>query len=122
MKKLLALLLVLTVCASGTFAQEGEEDTPMLNRMAQNSARGFANILTGWVELPRNMWLETARNPYYGLLTGISDGSWLSFLRTFGGTIDFVTVGLTGQGFHGEQFPEYVWDSTWMPGDAMIDQ
>ena len=123
MKKLLAVLLVLAICAANTFAQEAEESsTPMLDKMAKGTGRGLVNIVTGWMELPRNMWVETSRNPYYGVLTGISDGTWLGVIRTFGGTADFLTLGLTGPGFHGENFPDYVWDSPWQAIDPMINQ
>ena len=85
--------------------------------MADNMGRGFVNTLTFWLEMPRNMWYDGTRNAYFGLLPGIVDGACLTSARAFAGVSDIITLGLSGPGFYSDVFPEYVWQSPWVPED-----
>jgi len=125
MKKLLTIVLALTLCVMSVNAQNDEEQkktTKDSDRMGQNICRGVVNMLTCWVEVPRCFWIETIRNPYYGSVVGLMSGSFLTVGRAFGGVSDVVTLGLTGPGIYGEGFPEFVWQSRWTATDALIKQ
>ena len=125
MKKI--ILATLIVCLSTTTllaAQEAKQDETQkwLDNMAYNCGRGFVNCLTFWVEVPRNLIFENLRNPFFGTITGTSDGAFLSLARAFGGATDVLTFGLTGSGIYSDSFPEYVWQSNWIPNDALVAQ
>jgi len=125
MKKI--ILASLIVCLSATTllaAQDAQEDKSKqwLDNMAYNFGRGVVNCLTFWVEAPRNLIYENVRNPLYGSLQGVIDGSFLSVARAFGGVTDVLTFGLTGSGIYGDSFPEYVWQSKWIADDALVQQ
>jgi len=88
--------------------------------MAGNIGRGFANLLTCWLEVPRSLWLEGSRNPFYGWVVGGMNGSFLAVARAFGGASDVGTMGLTGPGIYGKDFPECIMQSRWTSPDALI--
>lgn len=115
MKKIVAMGLAVLVCASMAMAQEEAQESGSKNfqTMCENMGRGLANMFTFWLEVPRNVWLESTRNPYYGCIVGVMDGAFLGTARAFGGATDFVTFGLTGPSIYSDVFPEYIWDAKW---------
>ncbi|RLD11777.1 MAG: hypothetical protein DRI44_02850 [Chlamydiae bacterium] len=121
------ILATLIVCLSTTTllaAQEAKQDKTQkwLDNMAYNFGRGVVNCLTCWSEVPRNLIYENVRNPFFGSITGASDGAFLCAARAFGGATDIMSFGLTGPGIYGESFPEYVWQSKWIADDALVLQ
>jgi len=122
MKKIIAVMLMVCLCAGYAVAEEKSEPEKSMTKMANNMGRGFANILTGWLEIPRGLWYEGSRNPFYGQFVGLLNGSFLTVARTVGGAADVLTLGLTGPGIYGESFPDYVWQAKWNPDDKMLDQ
>ena len=77
----LALVMILSV-ATASFAQDP----------AKKLGRGVANILTGWVELPKNIYntsIET--NPLVGLTVGTAKGIGMTIVRTGAGVYEVVT-------------------------------
>ncbi len=125
MKKLIAITLAACICASSAFAaEEAKKETARdwLDAMAYNFGRGCVNCLTFWLEVPRNCMFESMRNPYYGYIPGLVDGGFLGVARAFGGVTDVVRFGLTGPGIYSDSFPEYVWQSKWIPSDALVLQ
>jgi putative exosortase-associated protein (TIGR04073 family) len=89
---------------------------------AYGIARGFANLMTGWLELPRGLVYENARIPVVGFVSGPVKGAALMTWRTLAGTMDVVCMGLTRQGLYTEQVPDFVWDADWVPkcGEDMV--
>jgi putative exosortase-associated protein (TIGR04073 family) len=123
MKKFIAVLMVLCMVAGVAVAEDAKPEYKVtMDKMAANMGRGVVNMLTGWLEVPRGLWYEGTRNPYYGSIVGLCNGAFLGVARTFGGATDFVTLGLTGPGIYSESFPEYVWESNWKAEDRMLDQ
>ena len=124
MKKSIIIALIACFCVINVNAAEKTEAKPTLKdwviAMTYNKGRGLVNCLTCWVELPRGMFYETLRNPYFGIIPGTINGAFLTVARAFGGITDIATDGLTGQGIYGDAFPEYVWQSKWIAEDAMI--
>ncbi len=73
-----AVLLVSAVCfAQDPFTKLG---------------RGVANTLTGWVELPKNIYNTSVEdNAFSGLTLGLARGVGMSIVRTGGGLYEIVT-------------------------------
>jgi putative exosortase-associated protein (TIGR04073 family) len=78
-------------------------------------SRGVANLMFGWLELPRGLVYENARIPVVGFVSGPVKGSALMTWRTLAGAIDVAAMGLTRDGLYTELVPEFVWDADWVP-------
>ncbi len=54
--------------------------------------RGVANTLTGWVELPKNVY-DTSKsdNPFAGCTLGLAKGVGMTLVRTGAGIFEIVT-------------------------------
>ena len=50
--------------------------------------RGVANIPTGWLEFPKQIYLETSKDVFYGPLYGMAKGACDLVLRTVTGVLD----------------------------------
>ena len=74
----LGLLLVPGVCsAQDAFTKLG---------------RGVANTLTGWVELPKNIYNTSVEgNAFSGMTLGLAKGAGMSIVRTGAGVYEVVT-------------------------------
>ncbi|MDQ6988211.1 MAG: exosortase system-associated protein, TIGR04073 family [Mariprofundaceae bacterium] len=78
------------------------------NQVVDKFSRGFANTLTGWVELPKNVVNVTKKqNIGMGLTVGLLKGIAHSVGRTVVGAVELVTFFVPN-----EQFvePRYAWD------------
>jgi len=70
-------------------------------------SRGFANTVTGWVELPKNVVnTSKADNVGMGLTVGLVKGIMHSVGRTVVGVVEMVTFFIPSQEF---VEPRYVW-------------
>ncbi len=87
-------------------------------------ARGMANIMTCWLELPRGIIYENARIPLVGFVSGSVKGAVLTTGRVGAGVLDVVAMGLTRDGLHSSIFPEFVWDAQWIPacGEDIVQE
>ncbi len=85
-------------------------------------ARGFSNLMFGWLEVPRGIIYENARIPVVGFVTGPVKGALLTTWRTLAGVTDVVAMGLTREGLYGPMLPDFVWDADWVPpcGEDMV--
>jgi putative exosortase-associated protein (TIGR04073 family) len=76
-----AILMVLSV-ATSSYAQDP----------AKKLGRGIANILTGWIELPKNIYDTSVEdNPLSGLTIGLAKGVGMTIVRTGAGVYETVT-------------------------------
>ena len=76
-----AVLMLLNIATSG-FAQDP----------AKKLGRGVANILTGWVELPKNIYDTSVEdNPLSGMTIGLAKGVGMTIVRTGAGVYETVT-------------------------------
>lgn len=87
-------------------------------------ARGIANMMTCWLEMPRGIIYENARIPVVGFISGTVKGAVLTTGRLGSGALDVVAMGLTRDGLHSSIFPEFVWDANWIPacGEDMVQE
>jgi len=78
------------------------------DQVVNKFSRGFANTLTGWVELPKNI-VNTTRedNVGYGLTVGLVKGVVHTVGRTVVGALELVTFFIPSQEYVA---PRYVWD------------
>ena len=85
MKKLvilcLAVLMILSI-ANVSYAQD----------MTKKLGRGLANILTGWIELPKNIYdTSVEENPLAGITIGTAKGVGMTIVRTGAGIYETIT-------------------------------
>jgi len=121
MKKSVALLIIIAlIFAVSAVNAEQKKSKP---NPPYALARGFANVLTGWLEVPRGLIYENARIPIIGFFTGTVKGGVLTLYRTVAGTVDLAAMGLTREGLYFKDFPDFVWDADWVPpcGEDMVD-
>ncbi len=85
MKKGLAIAIVMVMVlalATVSYAQDP----------AKKLGRGLANILTGWIELPKNIYDTSVEdNPLAGLTIGLAKGIGMTIVRTGAGIYEVVT-------------------------------
>lgn len=76
--------------------------------------RGLCNICTGWLEIPRCMIYDNTAIPILGFIIGIPEGAFFTVGRELCGVFDILTFGTMGSTFHGEVFPDTVFQSKWI--------
>jgi putative exosortase-associated protein (TIGR04073 family) len=83
------LILCLIAVAFPAFAQEGS----VIEKMGKKLGRGIVNIVTGWVELPKNIYDTSVdtNNPLMGITYGTLKGLGMTVVRTGAGAYDTVT-------------------------------
>jgi len=96
----------------GDIPFENEEEKSETSYALQ---RGGANVLTGWLELPRCVVYSSVEIPIVGLVFGGIQGSGYAAWRTILGLTDLGTIGLTGDKLYSEEFPDFVWQADWIP-------
>lgn len=78
--------------------------------------RGVVNVLTGWIELPKQIHLgKTEDNPMTGVPIGLGKGVALTLLRTGIGLYEAVTFPLPyphgfASPYEGISLPDYAWE------------
>lgn len=116
--KLASVAMLLMVIASGTaFAQAGEiyRQQSDANKMLHKLGRGITNVLTCWVEVPRQVATEwEARDPISGLVLGTIKGVGWGFARFATGVYETFTFPLPiPEGYKPLIEPEFVVTDVW---------
>ena len=93
-------ILIILNMASPSFAQDP----------GKKLGRGLVNILTGWVELPKNIYqTSTESNFFSGITVGLVKGLGMTVVRTGAGIYDTATFPFSlPQGYKPILEPEYV--------------
>jgi len=107
------VVVCVMACAACVLAGSSPSDRPI--DPPYGLARGFGNIMTGWLELPRGIIYENARIPIVGFVVGPVKGAFLTVWRELAGVTDVLCMGLTGKGLYNESVPDFVWDAHWLP-------
>jgi putative exosortase-associated protein (TIGR04073 family) len=83
----------------------------VVNGMANKLARGTANVATGWLELPKQIYLTSKEEGLAkGLTVGPIKGVGMTLVRTFSGVGEAFTFFIAYPGFFEPYFdPAYVW-------------
>ena len=79
--------------------------------MGTKAARGIANVATGWLEFPKQIYMTskeegTAKGIFVGPLKGVG----MTIIRTVTGAAEFATFFIAFPGFYAPYFdPAFVW-------------
>jgi len=112
---LFAAVLLLNLSAPGAFADDVSRDASDSSKMMEKLARGLVNLLTGVVEIPKNIAREWRRtDPFTGTIIGTIKGIGWGWGRTMSGAYDIVTFPLPiPEGYVPLMEPEYVMTDVW---------
>ena len=114
-------ILFLLLCTLGTvpqvFARSSDitvdeaSAQEVVDGMANKIARGVANVATGWLEFPKQIYLTCKEEGYAkGLLVGPVKGLGMTLVRTASGVGESVTFFVAYPGFYDPLMdPPYVW-------------
>ncbi len=102
MKKFGIIAIILLLACSYSFiacAAEGEASLSLQEsrkQIGQKAERGLENALFGWTEIPKRVVdiTKESRNPFWGLIAGVYQGTCKAFARTTSGVVDIVTCGV----------------------------
>ena len=86
--------------------------------MGSGILRGFANILVGWIEIPRCLTYNAVDYPVIGIVPGAFEGAGMTLIRAGGGLIDLLTLGFLAPGhtvYDSMEAPMLPWESPWLP-------
>ena len=99
---ILVAVLMLVNMATASYAQD----------MGKKLYRGLANIVTGWVELPKNIYDTSIEdNPLSGFTIGLAKGVGMTIVRTGAGVYETVTFPFPiPEGYTPVIEPEFVFD------------
>ncbi len=110
----LVLGQVITAHADSYRTVDNSSPQEVVDGMMNKAGRGMANMTTGWLELPRQIY-ETSKESgaAMGASIGFLKGIGMTVVRTVGGVGEFVTFFLSYPGFYDPYFePAYVWEKS----------
>lgn len=86
-------------------------DDSMGTQIQHKFIRGVTNTFTGWVEIPKQMYLRTSEGPpVIGAVQGVMEGIGMAFARTTAGLYEVATFPVPLPWHYKPLFePEYVW-------------
>jgi len=92
---------------------EGSSPQEVIDAMATKGVRGGINIATGWLELPKQIYVTTKESGYgKGLVVGPFKGIGLTIVRTVSGFGELATFYMSYPGFFDPWFePRFVWQT-----------
>uniref|UniRef100_C6E8T6 Exosortase system-associated protein, TIGR04073 family n=1 Tax=Geobacter sp. (strain M21) TaxID=443144 RepID=C6E8T6_GEOSM len=119
MRKYVVVMALLVLALAGTVEMAQADDRnvdsaspqEVVDGMANKLVRGVANIGTGWMEFPKQIYL-TCRDDGFaqGLTVGPLKGIGMTVVRTVAGAGETATFFLAYPGFYDPYFdPAYVW-------------
>ena len=120
-RNFLVTVLMLSLFSFGTAGQVFARNSTMsiddaspqevVDGMANKIARGVTNIATGWLELPKQIYITCKEDGYAkGLTVGPMKGLGMTLVRTGAGIGETLTFPIAYPGFYDPFFdPSYVW-------------
>jgi len=91
-----------------------EESSPqeVVDGMSNKLVRGVANVATGWLEFPKQIYITCKEEGYLkGLTVGPVKGIGMTLVRTGAGAGEALTFPVAYPGFYDPFFhPSYVWE------------
>ena len=85
-------IFALCLLSAPGFADDLYREKSDVGKMMTKLGRGFVNVLTGWIEIPKNIaetWKET--DPFTGFVVGTVKGMGWGWARTCTGFYDITT-------------------------------
>ncbi len=98
--------------ASTTASIDDSSAQEVVDGMANKFARGVANTATGWLELPKQVYVTWQEDgPAKGVLIGPLKGVGMTIVRTLAGVGEAATFFVAWPGFFDPYVdPPYVWE------------
>ncbi len=98
--------------ASTTTSIDDSSAQEVVDGMANKFARGVANTATGWLELPKQVYVTWQEDgPAKGVLIGPFKGVGMTIVRTLAGVGEAATFFVAWPGFFDPYVdPPYVWE------------
>jgi putative exosortase-associated protein (TIGR04073 family) len=113
-----SFLLLLCLVAPG-FAQESAKPENIVGKMAFKATRGFTNVATSLVEIPKQTYLTVRDQGAVGYVIGPLKGLGMTFYRGLLGCVETVFFLVPQPGYYDPMTdPEFVWNG-W--GDRPAD-
>jgi len=108
-----AVLLASTIAAEASGFKNVDTASPqdIVDGMASKGVRGAANILTGWVEFPKQIYITGEKDGWArGVVIGPLKGLGMTVVRTVSGAGELLTFFVAYPGFFDPWIePRYVW-------------
>lgn len=102
-----------TMAWAGTYdSVENSSPQKVVDGMANKAVRGIANITTGWMEIPKQIYISYSEDgPTKGIFVGPLKGIGMTVVRTVSGVGELATFFIAWPGFYAPYFePAYVWE------------
>lgn len=98
-------------CSTGGQTIENSSPQEIVDAMANKAVRGVANVTTGWLELPKQIYLTYKEDGVVkGVVVGPLKGVGMTLVRTVSGLCETVTFFVAFPGFYDPYVePPYVW-------------
>ncbi len=94
---------------------ELERENSDINKMFHKLGRGVVNVLTGWIEIPKQTAREWARtDPFTGTVMGVIKGTAFAVARTFVGFYEVISFPFPiPSNYQPLMEPEFVLPTVW---------
>jgi len=118
-RSLILSLLFFSLLGSGTLRADDnrsiEKSSPqeVVDGMATKGVRGAINLVTGWLELPKQIYVTTRESGWAkGIAVGPFKGIGMTIVRTVSGAGELLTFFVAYPGFYDPWFePQFVWQN-----------
>ncbi len=108
----------LVLMGTGAFADdqirpiEDRSSQDIVNGMGNKAGRGIANVATGWLELPKQIYVTSKEGgAVKGIFLGPLKGIGMTVVRTLAGAGELATFFIPYPGFYDPFIePKYVWE------------
>jgi len=127
--KMLGIVLAMVLLATGLVSGQDETYTPVKREDARSLGetmryglgRGFVNLCTCWLEIPRNLSYEATARPISSPLLGPIMGASYTAMRAVYGVVDLLSGGYTGYYSYADILPDYPWEAKWVADSTQFD-
>jgi putative exosortase-associated protein (TIGR04073 family) len=108
---LATLILAGGACAGPYKNIENSSPQEIVDGMSSKATRGIANVATGWLEFPKQIYLTSQEDgAVRGVFVGPFKGIGMTLVRTVSGAAEFLTFFSAYPNFYAPYFePPYVW-------------
>jgi len=99
-------------CGAGPYKNiENSSPQDIVSGMSSKAARGVANVATGWLEFPKQIYVTSREEgTVKGIFIGPFKGLGMTVIRTVSGAAEFLTFFSAYPNFYSPYFePSYVW-------------
>jgi putative exosortase-associated protein (TIGR04073 family) len=112
---IIGAILALSVLSAPCLAQDLYREQSDAGKMMTKLGRGCVNVLTGWIEIPKNIARSIKdTDPFSGFILGSIKGAGWGWARTFTGVYDIATFPFpVPEDYESLIEPAYILPSIW---------